>query len=440
LRVVDEEAMKKVDELLTRLAALGGEAGDIGRALARDYERELDAMTSHLGQMYEELMLLYGVGEEVAATLDTAVLACQATERIRLQLVARAAVVVLPPEGENLPGGEHWVGEFDGAAPAELVAWATQQTTARDRSLIVNDLGAAGVPPADGVSSLLSCPLRARGHVIGAVHALDKLDEGGFTTEDQALLQNVATQLGAAIESARLFQAAQRHAADLAEALDELGSTYDDTLEALSGALDLRDNETEGHARRVTRYSVMIARALGVGGRELLEIERGALLHDIGKIGVPDSILLKPAKLTDEEWEIMRRHPELGHLMIRNIRFLGKSAPVVLHHHERYDGKGYPAGLVGDAIPLGARIFSVADTFDAMTSDRPYRKALGYEETRTEIERCAGGQFDPKVVASFSAVAPGAWQAVRDEVETEIAARRREGRDIRDMRDGKAAA
>jgi putative nucleotidyltransferase with HDIG domain len=186
----------------------------------------------------------------------------------------------------------------------------------------------------------------------------------------------------------------------------QLAETYDGTLEALVLALDARDRETRGHSLRVTKYTMAIARQLGVeeGTQEWIDIQRGALLHDIGKIGVPDYILHKPGPLTPEEWEDMKRHPAIGHEMLRDISFLSGAAAIVAAHHERFDGKGYPHGLTGDEIPLGARIFVVADAFDAMTSDRPYRKALPPEVAREEIIRHSGTQFDPLVVQAFLAV------------------------------------
>ncbi len=195
----------------------------------------------------------------------------------------------------------------------------------------------------------------------------------------------------------------------------ELRQTYDGTLEALVTALDARDQETKGHSIRVARYMLNIAEALGVkeGSQDWVDMQRGALLHDVGKIGVPDAILLKPGKLTPEEWDAMRRHPEIGFRMLREVRFLSGAAEIVLAHHERWDGKGYPHGLRADGIPLGSRIFSVVDTFDSMTSDRPYRLALPVEEALNEIIRCSGSQFDPLVVEAFLDIYP-AWVIERD--------------------------
>ena len=193
---------------------------------------------------------------------------------------------------------------------------------------------------------------------------------------------------------------------EILEMTRELTRTYDGTLEALVLALDARDRETKGHSLRVMEYVTTIARRLGVDASttEFTNMQRGALLHDVGKIGVPDFILHKPGPLTPEEWDTMKRHPDIGHGMLRDISFLSGAAAIVHAHHERYDGKGYPNGLVADEIPLGARIFMVADTFDAMTTTRPYRDALSAEMARDEIVRHSGTQFDPHVVQAFLAV------------------------------------
>jgi diguanylate cyclase (GGDEF)-like protein len=183
-----------------------------------------------------------------------------------------------------------------------------------------------------------------------------------------------------------------------------LGDSYESTLRALTRALDTRDEETEVHSQRVRRYTELLARRLGVAEDELEDMSRGALLHDIGKIGVPDAILLKPTRLTEDELAMMRRHPVIGYSMIVHIPFLAKAAEIVLYHHEAYDGTGYPSGLVGDRIPLGARIFAVADTLDAITSDRPYRRALPFASALAEIQSCREKQFDPRVVDALLSI------------------------------------
>jgi HD-GYP domain-containing protein (c-di-GMP phosphodiesterase class II) len=181
----------------------------------------------------------------------------------------------------------------------------------------------------------------------------------------------------------------------------EVQMAYLATVKVLAAAIETRDAYTGGHIERVAEYSVAIGRELGWDEDQLMTLELGALLHDVGKIGVDDGVLRKPAKLEPEEWEHMQRHPELGAHMLRDVPFLQASLSCVLHHHERYDGRGYPHRLAGEAIPLQARIVAVADTYDAMTSDRPYRKGLPVDTALAEITRCAGSQFDPHVVRAF---------------------------------------
>jgi response regulator RpfG family c-di-GMP phosphodiesterase len=201
--------------------------------------------------------------------------------------------------------------------------------------------------------------------------------------------------------------------ADLARALRELEDTYRATLEALGSALDTRDVGTEAHSRRVHGYALTVARVHGVPERDIRDLERGVLLHDIGKIGIPDAILLKPGPLTPEEWRVMRTHPEVGRRLIERIPFLKGAVPIVYHHHERWDGSGYPLGLAGEAIPLGARIFAVADALDAMTFDRPYSKAISLDAARQEIARCAGKHFDPDVARTFLSIPGEVLEGIR---------------------------
>jgi putative nucleotidyltransferase with HDIG domain len=213
---------------------------------------------------------------------------------------------------------------------------------------------------------------------------------------------------------------------EIIEVRDQLQTSYDGTLEALVNALDARDQETKGHSIRVSRYMLEIAREMDVveGSQEWVDMQRGSLLHDVGKIGVSDTILLKPGKLTEEEWVAMRRHPEIGYNMLRQVKFLEAPAEIILSHHERWDGKGYPRGLRGEDIPLGARIFMVVDTFDSMTSDRPYRKALATQKALDEVLRCRGAQFDPEVVEAFLDIYP-AWVKQRGEMTTDMPERLR---------------
>ncbi len=186
----------------------------------------------------------------------------------------------------------------------------------------------------------------------------------------------------------------------LNKALTSFKNVHSATLDALSMALDFRDQSTSGHSRRVANLTAGVAGALGIKDAALVQIEHGALLHDIGKLKIPDSILWKPAKLNEEEWKIMRRHAEYGYEFLSNIEFLRGAADIVYAHHERYDGTGYPRGLKADKIPFGARVFAIVDTVDAMIYSRPYNRPVLFREAACEVRRCAGTQFDPGLVDS----------------------------------------
>jgi response regulator RpfG family c-di-GMP phosphodiesterase len=201
--------------------------------------------------------------------------------------------------------------------------------------------------------------------------------------------------------------------ANLNSTLEKLYLNYRATLRALAAALEARDVETRGHSERVVAYCLRLGKELNLTGQQLIDLEHGALLHDIGKIGVPDSVLLKQGTLTDQEWALMRRHVEYGAQIIQGIDFLKGASLIVSQHHERYDGSGYPKGLQGDAICLGARIFAVADAVDAITSDRPYRIARPFEAAAEELVRCSGTHFDPSVVKAFLQIPLDAWREIR---------------------------
>jgi putative two-component system response regulator len=257
--------------------------------------------------------------------------------------------------------------------------------------------------------------------VNAAVHAL-RMGATDFVTKPFDL-NAITRAVNRALELRRLVIENRRYREELETrvkqrtqelngALNEIKESYKMTLEALVSALDAREHETHAHSRRVREYTLTLAKQMGLPGEELIHIGRGALLHDVGKIGVPDSILLKPEKLTPGEWAVMREHPRIGYDILRGISFLAPAADIVLAHQERWDGQGYPKGLAGTEIPLGARIFAVVDTMDAMTSNRPYRKALSFEATAQEMRRCAGTQFDPSVVSAFLTIPVDLWKSI----------------------------
>ncbi len=206
---------------------------------------------------------------------------------------------------------------------------------------------------------------------------------------------------------------------ELRAALRDISFTYQNTLLALVAALDAREHETSDHSQRVVKYTTAIGAKMGISGTELEEIGRGALLHDIGKIGVPDAVLLKPGKLTQDEWTEMRKHPDIGYQMIQAIPFLSTPAKIVLSHQEKWDGTGYPRKQERQEIPVGARIFSVADTLDAMTSDRPYRKGTSFANAIEEIARCKNTQFDPEVVKAFLDIGEGGLLKIKQDMQAQ---------------------
>jgi response regulator RpfG family c-di-GMP phosphodiesterase len=236
-------------------------------------------------------------------------------------------------------------------------------------------------------------PLMAKGKCKGVLEVFHRKPVA-VDHEWHSFFEALAGQAAIAVEAVQLFDNLERSNADLILA-------YESTLEGWSRALDYRDHETEGHSQRVTEGTMRLAAAMGVDEEELPHIRRGALLHDIGKMGVPDAILLKPGPLTEEEWEIMRKHPVYAFELLYPIRYLRPALDIPYAHHERWDGKGYPRGLGKERIPLAARIFAVVDVFDALTSNRPYRRALPVNEARTYIQEQAGKQFDPAVVEAF---------------------------------------
>lgn len=250
-----------------------------------------------------------------------------------------------------------------------------------------------------GAADYLTKPVRVNHLSASVMRALDRR---------RLELENRAYQRG-------LEGAVEEKTRELESAYNEISETYRITLEALVTALDARECETGNHSQRVVRLTLEIANRMGIIGSEIDHLARGALLHDIGKIGVSDQVLLKPGRLTAEEWTEMRRHPEIGARILSGIPFLGPAAEIVLAHQERWDGKGYPRGLSTQQIPIGARIFAVADALDAITSDRPYRRGRSFSFAREEIARYAGTQFDPDVVRHFLTITEEEWNTIRGE-------------------------
>ncbi len=245
-----------------------------------------------------------------------------------------------------------------------------------------------------GLRSILCVPLKSKEKLVGIIYVDNRLASGVFNTDDLDLLNAVSSSAAIAIENAGLFK-------DLQLSKNALEIAYDTTLEGWAKALELRDQVTEGHTRRVTNLTIRLAEAMGISGERLNQIRRGSLLHDIGKMGIPDQILLKPGPLTDSEYEIMKKHPVFAYEMLSKIEFLKPCLDIPYCHHERWDGTGYPRGLKALQIPQAARIFSVVDVWDALHSNRPYRQEWPVERITAYLAKQAGTQFDPAIVKTF---------------------------------------
>ena len=291
--------------------------------------------------------------------------------------------------------------------PGSTIGYGTYETHMMDGMTMT---AGQTIPPGMLRISALEAwvPVKQDGQIVGGVVVWRDMD-----AIDAALMRIQVMTAGIIVGAAALLWLVLRgvyvrsskrivaQARALETSLAEVELTYDTTLQALASALDVRDTETGGHSDRVLQYMELLIEQLDSDEGSVAMLRRGALLHDIGKIGVPDNILRKPAPLSEAEWVTMKKHPEFGARIVAGIPFLKDVTTIVRHHHERWDGAGYPDGLAGERIPLGARIFSVADSFDAMTSDRPYRRAMSIDEARDEIARCRMTQFDPVVVDAF---------------------------------------
>jgi putative nucleotidyltransferase with HDIG domain len=245
--------------------------------------------------------------------------------------------------------------------------------------------------------SILCAPLKLKEELIGVIYVDNRAQAGIFKNDDLELIASFSNQAAVAIDNARLID-------ELQDKNRELEEAYQATLEGWVLALDLRDKETEGHTIRVTRLTETLAKSMGIREAELIHIRRGALLHDIGKMAIPDGILLKPGALTAEERTLIEKHPVYAFEMLSPIKFLNPALDIPYCHHEKWDGSGYPRGLSGEDIPLAARIFSVVDVWDALVSDRPYRKGLQPDDVKGKIRDDAGAHFDPRVVDAFLAL------------------------------------
>ncbi|MGH7441068.1 MAG: HD-GYP domain-containing protein [bacterium] len=356
----------------------------------------LEQINEGLRQSFEELAQLYRLSETIASALTFSRVLTLLLEVMREVVDYDAAMLYLYDErGAQLrPNLEKNVSpELKRSFAAQIedgsLLWALKQ----GRILVLADNArrqGAERPEDEAGRSFLLVPILARGKPVGLLDLAVSAEAGTFSQRDLSLLVILANQAGISLENARLYEAIRQD--------------YTDVIQALAGAVDARDHYTRQHSNRVSLYGVAIARQLKLDQAFIESVQFGGLLHDIGKIGIPDLVLNKPARLTEEEFEVMKGHCALGAGLLRRVESLAHLVPLVLYHHERFDGRGYPEGLAGKQIPLGARILNVADSFETITSDRVYHKARSFQEGLEEIKRCSGGQFDPEIVAAFEGV------------------------------------
>lgn len=359
---------------------------------------ELRQALQQIQNRIAELTVLQEIALDLSQHLDNADLVLRRITRAAaetLQAEASSLLLVDEETGElvfsriHKGGGERL--QRERLAPDEGIAgWVATH----GEPLIVNDVEQEPrfAPRIDveigfRTRSILCAPLWARGRVIGVLEVLNRRDGQPFDEENLRLLRAFCASAAVALDNARLYRAVYEG--------------YLDTMQALAATIDAKDPYTRGHSERVTRYSLQIARQLSLSTRELDAIMYAAILHDVGKIGIDEAILRKPGRLTPAEQQVMAHHPVIGGNIVEGVEFLKEAQLCIRHHHECYNGNGYPDGLRGEEIPLGARIIAVADAFDAMTTDRPYRAALPWTEALAELQRDAGQRLDPLMVAAF---------------------------------------
>ena len=361
-----------------------------------DFERWMRKL-KQIEEKVERLALLSQLGQILNSTLDHKEIRRRAMEAATQLMKAEAGSLLLVDEGKRqlyfevaLGNREEDIKRIPLNFGEGIAGWVAQH----GKPLIVNS------PKKDprffkGVDertefktrNIICVPVKVKEKIIGVLEAINKQERGGFNRADLSLFTSLADQVAIALDNSRLYQ--------------ELEEMFFQTTDSLADAIEKRDPYTGGHTQRVTQYSLAIAKYLQLNALEKKWLKITSVLHDIGKVGIEDQILKKPDRLSPDESEMIKRHCNIGVEIIKHIRQLRESIPGVKYHHEQLDGKGYPNGLKGEEIPVLAKIIAVADTFDAMTTDRPYRIAMGREAAVKELEKCSGTQFDEKVVEAF---------------------------------------
>lgn len=348
---------------------------------------ELQSLSREIVANYEQLTLLYGASVEVGAVHDVTSICERVLEQLHAQMPSEAAAVLLLSEETGRAQVSAARGDlldvFRQPMPG-MPDGVLCQVLATGEHAVVCDVPQGG---SSETSSILCVPLMAGERLMGTVCARDKLSGEEYLAGDAKVVGAIGAQAATAISNAMLF--------------GDVKTLFLGTVRSLASAVDAKDPYTLGHSQRVTQYAMVLARELGLPASEVEDLQLAALLHDVGKIGLPDEILLKAGKLTSEEWEQVRKHPIWGEEILRPIKQLRRVASWIRHEHERWNGSGYPDGLRGGAIPMPSRIIAVADAFDALTSDRSYRKAVSVDEAVDILQCAAGTEYDPEVIAVF---------------------------------------
>lgn len=386
VRAVDQITLQSVGTLASSLLKAESRAALV--------ERDVEAISTQLSDTYEELTLIYQIssGMRVNRSVDDFFLhACM--EVIDVMGVRGAGYVVVDSAGRPDASAVYGEVALDKEASDQLTSVLLRRFSTNPKPIMINNLSADSELSiiAGTAQRLVAVAIQRQDRVLGTLYCLDK-DEQEFTTQDSKLLNSIANETAIYLENAALFSDARGLMMGL--------------LHALTSAVDAKDAYTCGHSQRVALFGREIAKAAGLPESLCERVYMAGLLHDVGKIGVSEEVLRKPGKLTNEEFAEMKKHVDIGARILRDVRQVDDLIPGVLYHHERYDGKGYPHGLAGQDIPLLGRILCVADSFDAMTSNRTYRKALPLEVALMEIRRCAGTQFDPMLADAWLSVGP----------------------------------
>lgn len=353
---------------------------------------ELQLMGQELAESYEELSLLYKLSTNMTVDQSPAAFLTEACHELQQVLEVNWIALQLTsdePRLEDLAGQNFTAGQVDHAASLkrlgrELLA----RFGASDEPIIVDDASSLNLPDFDRLATtLLIVPLHLQGKPLGVLFAGDKTDHAPISSIDSKLCDSLSNSLTIFLDNMMLYE--------------DMHAMFLGTLHALTAAIDAKDSYTHGHSERVALMSQMLAEAAGLDQHTCQRVYVAGLVHDVGKIGVPEAVLCKPGKLTDDEFRLIKRHPEIGARILQDIRQMRDLIPGVLYHHERWDGRGYPHQLAGQNIPLFGRLIGLADAFDAMSSNRTYRRALASTQVLDEIVRCAGQQFDPTLTQAF---------------------------------------